>query len=252
MLSVNSPLATRTTSSFPISIGTALSLETLFDGSEAVYDKDRVIPSRINITAYSSFYINLVTLIRNIIGSVSSKDSQGLLISDIAATLEHEVSIIKDLVKANSSGLTKCVFYMSRYKGLERKHPHAILRIDNTEKQRQTSAIIEKTLNEFIKTQVKGSVEIYDLEIEPKGTPKAIILTNYAYDLLSYKRFETLDLIESHTGVLKKRNLWNTKLYNGKTLPAMPFCAMTMQVFGDSQTFVPMPSKGQALQLKID
>ncbi len=62
-----SVLAERTVSAFPLSIGTSLAFESLFDGRQAPYDNERELPSRINIDDYKIFLINVGTLIRNII-----------------------------------------------------------------------------------------------------------------------------------------------------------------------------------------
>jgi hypothetical protein len=244
-------LASRTTSSFPVSIGTALALESIATGTQKPYDPDRIIPNKINIKEYDYFYINLMSLFRNILGSVSSKDVPALMPGDIVQILDQEVSIIKDIISMESNGKTKCLFYVSKYENLNKKHPYAFIRKDNTDKQKQYSTVMQIVINEFIKTQNKDSVEIFDLELESKTKVNALILTHFAYDLLSNKKFSKLDLIESHTGVLKDKSQFYTKLTGGKELIRIPFNDMSMQVFGDSQTFTPMPSKTRQLILDL-
>ena len=65
-------------------------------------------------------------------------------------------------------------------------------------------------------------------------------MTHQAHDLLSYSKFKRLDLLESHTGKLKKKNLWYTKYNNGSELGMMPFDRVLIQIFGDSDLFHPM------------
>ena len=80
------------------------------------------------------------------------------------------------------------------------------------------------------------------------------MLTHVAYDLLSYNKFNTLHLLESHTGKCKDISLWWTKLSNSKDLMRIPFNILTLQIFGDSQIFLPFPieTRKQILQLAED
>ena len=73
-------------------------------------------------------------------------------------------------------------------------------------------------------------------------------MTHYAYDLLSNKDFKTLDLLESHTGVLKSKALWYTKFSDHKDSVRIPFNELFLQVFGDSTIFHPHDRK---LRLEI-
>lgn len=244
-------LASRTTSSFPLSIGTSLAFESISKGNKPAYDPDRVIPNKINLSDYNYFYINLMSLFRNILGAVSSKDVPALMPGDIVYTLSQEVDIIKDIVNNESNNKTKCLFYVSKYSNLNKQHPYAYIRKDNTEKQKQYSSIMQMVINEYIKTQTKGSIEIFDLELKTNSKSNSLILTNFAYDLLSYKSFSKLDLIESHTGILKDKTQFYTKLIGGKDLIRIPFNTMSLQVFGDSQTFNPMPSKTRQVVLEL-
>ncbi len=244
-------LSARTTSAFSLSIGTSLSLESIAKGNKEPYDKDRPIPNQVNILDYSLFYINLFTLYRNILGAVPTKDHIELTPKSISDTLEQEVSIIEDVIRNESNNKTSCVFYVSKYSNLKRKHPHAIIRKDVTDRQVQNTQIMQTTLNEFIKTRSKDQIQIFDLELETTSKSNCLILTHFAYDLLSSNKFSKLDLIESHTGVLKDKSKFYTKLINGKELVRIPFNYMSMQVFGDSQTFHPMPSKSRSLVLDL-
>lgn len=240
-----SALSNRTMSAFPCSIATSLALETLFDGIQAPYDPERIIPDRVNVGAYNVFAINLMTLFRNIIGALPSGGEGAVMAGDLSDTLQFEVDFIRKLVKDATMGKTKMLFYASNYKNLARIHPHGKLRIAHTDKQKQYNRLMEATLEDYFKHQPKGGdSRLFDLHLKPKEEEKSkcLILTHYTYDLLSHIEFDELDLIESHTGVLKKRAMWHTKLLNGKDL-MMPLNACTLQVFGDSHTFSPQPMK---------
>ncbi len=239
-----SALSSRAMSAFPISIGTSLALESIFAPMQAPYDPERPIPQKVNISSYDSLWVNLMTLYRNIIGALEKGGDERVMAGDLSDTMEFEVDLIKRLVQEATFGKTRVVFYASSYKDLARHHPHAKLREATTDKQKQYQHLMELTLNTFVKGQVKSdSIELFDRKLKPKRRDKTLIMTNYAYDLLSHPEFESLDLIESHTGVLKGRGLWYTKFSNSKELMRIPFNVAFLQVFGDSQTFAAMPIK---------
>ncbi len=98
----------------------------------------------------------------------------------------------------------------------------------------------------LIKEQKDFKIRSFALMLTGKDgqiNPKSLILTHYAFVLLSAKAFAELVLVESHTGTLKDRTLWYTKYMNGKTLPILPFREDFLQIFGDSETFRPADAK---------
>lgn len=240
-----SVLSERTISAFPVSIGTSLALESIDTGPLNPYDPERVIPNTVDTRNYTEFWVNLFTLFRNIYQSVPSASQESLEPLEIAEVMLQEIDIIKEFISGHTANSLACVFYASDYSGLKQKHPHASLRIDKTAKQILYTETLKKAIGHVFKQFDKKdeTIKHFSLSIEPKPTAKALVLTHYAYDLLSYKNFRTLDLLESHTGILKPRALWYTKLSNGRDLIRIPFNSMSMQVFGDSQTFYAMNSK---------
>ena len=66
-------LQNRTTTSFGVSIGTGLLLESMFDPIVDRYDPDRPIPPRVEMKKYPYWLINVYTLIRNILTSLTEK-----------------------------------------------------------------------------------------------------------------------------------------------------------------------------------
>ncbi len=237
---ITSALSERTMSAFMLSIGTSLSMESLFTGTQPPYDPDRPIPNVIDIRNYDELWINVFTLFRNIVSSIPSSKLATLLPDEIAYVLSEEVDLIKDIVNMHTSGAVKVVFYSSSYQDLKSKYKHAILRSDNTEKQKRMTDLLRETVGIYYKTHpLNDNFKHYKLHIdEPNSnTKKILLLSNYAFDLLSYKKFSKMDLLESHTGILKERPKWNTKYSDGKNLVRLPFNACFLQVFGDSQTF---------------
>lgn len=245
-------LANRTMSAFPVSIGTSLALESIFQPMQEAFDPARPIPQKVSIGDYQVFWVNLMTLYRNIIGALDKDGANAVMAQDLSDTLAFEADLIRRLVEQESLGTCEVVFYASNYANLGKAHPHAILRTHGTEKQRKYNHLMELTLGDFFKQQVKSErYQLFDRLIEPKARRKGLIMTHFAYDLLAYPRFEDLDLIESHTGVKKSRALWYTKLSNPKELARLPLNSMTMQVFGDAQTFAAHPLKVRLQVLEL-
>lgn len=232
-------LASRTMSSFALSIGTALAMESIAKGPYDPYDKERVIPEKIKLSDYDEFWVNLHSLFRGIVSAVSSADFKNLKAQDVSDAMAAEVQVLRDIVQSESHGKVRLVLYMSKYSGLDKKHPNAKLRLlaHGTDKQKAYHKLATETLNAFNAKQVKGSVDIYDRALTPKEKKKVLIFTHYAYDLLSHGKFKELHLLESHTGLLKKKAQWYTKLSGGKDLMRIPFRVAFMQIFGDSQSF---------------
>lgn len=237
-------ISARAIGAYPVSIATSLCLESIAVGPLPAYDPDRVVPAMIDISQYDVVYVNAATLFRNILGALPSGGDKSVVAGDIYMALAFEIELINKLIVEISFGKTKVVFYTSQYAGLDKKHPHAKFRVDTTEKQMVYTAILQNTISYYIKQQAKeNTIEIVDVLVKPASKVKGLIITHYAYDLLAAKHFNSLDLLETHTGVLKTKSMWYTKLTGGKDLMRIPFGSMALQVFGDSQTFYGQPAK---------
>lgn len=247
------PLSARTMGAFPVSIATSLALESIFVGTQPAYDPNRPIPQAVDISKYTAFYVNLNTLFRNIVGSVSGADAAAMLLpSDICEILQAETELISSLVFEYTAGKTKCVFYANAHSSLLQAHPYATLRVIKTEKKIVYASLMKQCVDKFISTNKEASnIKRFDRLIQPDLMTSALILTHYAYDLLSHRSFLKLDLIESHTGVLKTISQWHTKFVNGKSLIRIPFNECFIQIFGDSETFAEFPQKSKELVLEL-
>lgn len=239
----------RAMSSYPVSIGTSLALESFEIGPNEPYDKERLIPNKVNLSDYNYFYINVQTLYRNMVGAVNSLQSDKLMIDDKYFILHQEIERIKDIVNYISKGNIKPTFYFSRYKDMDKIYPNAIIRKPTTEKQiiYNTDMVItvEHVLKDF------KEIEVFNREFKPNTRSKVLIMTHYPFDLLEYNKFDKFDLLESHTGVLKTPSMFYTKLLNGKDLNRIQFNNLSIQVFGDKETFSPMSIKIKKIILDL-
>lgn len=245
-------LANRTFGAFTLSIGTSLALESIAKGTQAPYDPERIIPNQVDISEYEEVWINILTLYRNILGSMNKEGVSAVMPDDISEVLEFETNLISKVIADVSFGKTKVIYYACDYSGLDKKYPHSRIKEDTTDKQKMYTSIMVNTLNSFYQRKGKNDNLLhFDLHIQPKKRTKALIITHYAFDLLSHKEFKELDLLETHTGLVKKKASFYTKLTDGKNLVRIPFSEFSIQVFGDSQTFHGLVRKVKEEVLKV-
>ena len=243
---MTSPVYERDVSAFPFSVGSSLAFESLFEGKNESIDPDRQIPQKVNINDYNELWINCATLFRNMYTAIPRDRLYEVVSRDCVDVLATEMSQILELVNEQSQGKTRVIYYICSYKGLEKEFKGALRRIPNTDKQKFYQNLLDETLNKLLR-RVRETRELdikeFDVIIFPDERIKALVMTHYAVDLLSAKRFRSLDLLESHTGVLKKFNTWYTKYFNGKELMMIPFNEHLIKFFGDNDLIVPFHFK---------
>ena len=232
----------RAVSAFPLSIGTSLAFESVFNGRQEAYDPNRIIPNYIDINNYESCWINITTLFRNLSSAVEKEVFLGATAERLAATLEEEMAVINDLFATEGNNVCKVNYYYSTYeKLLSEKVPGLAFREPSTEGQKYYASRLKETIK-ILERHSEVLVRFKD-SLEPHLREKAFVLTHEPYDLVRWKAFDRLDLLESNTGVLKPRSLWNTKYYpmSGQSFAHLPFLRKLLLVFGDKVMIKPMP-----------
>lgn len=230
----------RTTSGFPVSISTGLALESIFKPRQAVYDPDREPPVQINISKYQEFWVNISTLFRNIVSASSREIVLNHSLEEVVSVVEQEIEVINSLFSHEGNNLCKPIYYIVDYKRVTDGLHHSIkLRQDGTDAQRAVSSLLTRVENTLLKHT--DEVRTFKPDIKPDKPLDSLILTHMPYDLLSYKKFHKLDLLESNTGKLKHRHEWNSKYYPvGKAeMKHLPFIKMLLMVFGDKHLIHP-------------
>lgn len=227
----------RAMGALPLSIATSLAIE-----SACGIHPEIKVP-KAPILGYQELWINLRTLFRNLLGSLDKEAYKRAMPNVLALALEEEMDQIRSIIKEYSNDRCEVVFYVSNYKDIERRYPHAVVRRDNTENQKSYTILLTATFQILLKRHEKSPesmINVFDLKLHnAKGKKKAMIITHYAFDLLSHKAFEQLSLLESHTGKIKEQSQWYTKYYEGNKLSRFPFREDFVQIFGDSETFRP-------------
>jgi len=241
-----SVLANRTMSAFPLSIGTSLAFESLYEGRQTPYDASRAIPNKININNYDVFLINVDTLVRNILGAMPTAEAELLSPKALVMALEEELNTIIDINANEGQGHLQLFFYSRNYTIIENNYNKKYVRIiiPHTHKQKVHAGQIHDTIKLLVKDKQYEYVHAgLGLNLYHKSLSSALILTHVPYDLLSSDLFRKLDLLESHTGILKtKKDFWS-KYYDSKKLELnnIPFQKRLLGIFGDHVLIRPMP-----------
>lgn len=219
-------LEDRTISSFPLSIGTGLALESIFDNTIERYDKDREIPNKVKIDNYKYHFFNLYTLSRNILSATNIKDKLSLLDNKhFIRILLEELDVIDSLYEN-----TKCspVYYIPDYNKV-------YIRFNKGKDDKFTKPYIElvSILAKLKSSKIKKDNVIYIDYKLPKTKEKSLITTSIASDLLS--DISDLELLESHTGKLKGKWEWNSKLHGigSNDISSLPFIEEILFLLGD-------------------
>jgi hypothetical protein len=229
----------RTLSSFGVSVGTGLMLESLFTPRTPRIDDKRTIPNDYDLTGYTKHYINAYTLIRNIMSSVRGFSDEDILTSKyLAGVLIDEMEIISRLY---DDVLLDPVFYLPVYKDIM-----LAMNIGKPNKKPTKSRAI---LDAMYKIRDKISIGLtpdpniikikYKLK---KENTKALITTHIAVDLCNYVSFNKLVLLESNTGKFKEQSEWWSKFKKDSVedLSVVPFSETTMYLFGDGWVVMPI------------
>ena len=236
-------LVERMTSAFPLSIGTSLAMESIFEPMMKPYDPDRKIPNKVNPADYDTCYVNLQTLYRNLVGSMDKDLFNRATINDLIATLIEEIGVIQGLFDSEGNGC-QVKFYVAEHSDLKRnvslgRYVGVKLREATTDNQKYFEAQ-EKNCLKYLNTFTDSILQFKDA-LEPVGAERALVITHHPYDLINFAKFRQLDLLESNTGVLKTRYQWASKYHplGDKDLSQLPFNKKLLLVFGDKAEIKP-------------
>lgn len=248
-------IAERAVSALPLSIGTSLALESLLKPRQAPYDSSRVVPKQIEASQYNAIWINLMTLVRNLIGSLPKTYQESVIPDEIIPALLFEVETIETIIKEDLGNQFKPIFYFNDYKRLIQAmmlHKTVRFRLPNTPKQIHYHDILVKVIQGVMKER-SGIYLTSDIVKPEQSTNKALIITHVPYDLTAYDKFNTLHLLESHTGKLKTRKDWSSKYYpvGELDISMIPFTRKLLLIFGDHVLIQPMDIKFRKLIQEI-
>lgn len=220
----------------PISIATALAIESLIgQNPDAPVEDD-------HLDEFDSLYINVRTLVRNMLGAIQTEDKNiDLSPMLVMEYVINEMITIQAIMSEEASDVP-VVFYAPSYEGVyKNRFKHGIVKEYKTKAQ---SYLLERELHvqrNIVKETKDMDTEftIVEMDIEiPVDRVNVALLSHYPIDLLSRYQFNNLNLIESHTGAFKGPGEWYTKLTGYKDRSPIPFDKAMLQVFGDGTTFL--------------
>lgn len=224
----------RTTGYFPLSIATSLALE----GALGIHPDQPVGPKL--LSDFSGHWANVKTLFRNYYEAIGKDNVPNVDIKELIDGFRHELDSYLDISREQGKNNFNTVLYCPDYIGLDKRFPHAILRVDSTPNQVLFAKSMTMVLGQIIRNE-KELIKLYPLKITDSSSRNTLMLTHYPFDLTT-TAFDSLSLLESHTGAIKDKSRWHTKLYNGKDLPMIPFRECFLSIFGDNQLFRPIGS----------
>lgn len=211
----------RVYSSVPVSVGTGLALESLVQQP---------------LAKYQSLLFNARTLVRNAAAAFELEGEVLPTHEELLSALKEDVfQIVEALIPLTETRQFDIIFYYPAYDRLPFIFPEAKVKLDSspnlTPYQSATSTLFKSVIADFMAAHpnvfVKTKVGL------PRFNGKALVLSHHMVDFITTKAYSRLNLIESHTGAVKKFTQLNTKMTGGSKLAEMPFNQLTLQVFGD-------------------
>lgn len=234
-------LADRVKSGFPVSIGTGMALETLFTPIMEVYDDTREVKNLADLSTYNLYVFNVATILRNIISTLKFDELLTVPKKDIYETLLEEVEFLTHFFESNNVPIK---FYLNTYTYVKQTYEaQGTLRKSTTDKQIFTDDIHKYCLDMIRK---QDEVTVFHKDLHYGREVSALLFTHVPFDLIGYNNFRRLDLLESHTGLIKSRKEWNTKYFKlpgDRDMSFLPFFEYLLVKFGDHVMFSPAPLK---------
>jgi hypothetical protein len=224
---MNEGVVNREKGASPMSIATSLAMESLCGFGEFENDKPF-------LNKTDALWINVRTLFRNVFSSLDSYVKKTVSLDDLVYAVLEDISVLNTVLEYQSKNRLKPTFYLCEYKGLSREFPNAVIKQPKTELQIYERSMEDSFVKAFKKTEFFNDedVKIFDVQIKGSGG-NVVLLTHLPIDLLWRTNFRKVHLLESHTGAIKVKPTWYTKLTGGKNNFRIPFNRMTLQVFGD-------------------
>lgn len=227
---------------FGASVGTSLAFERITNTGEFEQKFDKTL-----IQDMESIWVNLRTLIRNAHNAIDTQDQQYVTGQQLAEAVAEDWEAIVSAVQETNPNCD-IELYLCTYEGINGEFPEANFRNSSTTKQLSYETVERDVISYFLDNY---SEELMKFKWQLSGSKGCVLLTHLPLDLVSYPKFPSLKLLESHTGAVKERRHWHTKMKIKKDGPVIPFCRAMLVVFGDSAMFSPQPIKARKLLLEI-
>lgn len=231
-----------TVGQFDLSIATSLAIEGLL----GIHPENSVKPPPVE--SIDELWVNVTTLIRNAYNALG--DGKNSITSDELSFIVHAEMIYLSEILKDKYPFLVTRFYITNESMVKKRFLKINYRVPTTHKQKTYRSVYERTLRAVIRMSL--DMGIFDINGGIQSTTKRVLLlTHHITDLLLTDVVPNLQLLESHTGVVKGKTNWSTKL-NGKLTENIPFSLFTVNVFGDNGGMLnPLPLKYRQLILDM-
>ena len=235
-----------------ISIGTSFALQGLYN-----QHPDKKVVNTIPALQGDTLYINVRTLLRNMLNAMDSDKIFNVSVEDYVKAIKSELTEIKTFLDSQEEAKLTVFFYLPTYDSLAKEFgSSAELREPSTDLQKQKIQL-EKDVFGKIEAELKTLpvenkyINIIDMEIKTDKRERAFLLTHLPVDLLYTKGFANVMLLESHTGEIKRENKWYTKFHSDAS-ERIPFNKAMLIFFGDSGgMFKPQHHKARSALMAV-
>lgn len=215
---------------YPLSIGTSLAIEGLLGNHPET--TNTILPS-----AFDQLYVNLPTLIRNYFSAYSTEDQAEVDLNAAGDHLLDELYHLQEILSAMERPLELVIYHQSPSE-LRWQFPEASMKEPTTERQRFQHHMQTYVYDLMIKVFERRDLPIRHMQATPTPEPKrTLMLTHHPHHLLWVFRFTSLLLLESHTGRIKDRHEWGSKLHTVKQEDQFPLTRTLIQLLGDGVLF---------------
>ncbi len=214
-----------------MSIGTGMALETIFDVTDRC-DPEREV-DKIDIEDYDYHIYSIHTLVRNVINSLP-RPNKGIEEKDLLNMLIDDINL---LVGYYSDVSTEVLIVENDYEKISKPfNKGKDIKLNKTQVE-----FIE--LNQWVKDNSLIKSKLLDVNvIKGESVPRdkeLLVTTSFLLDVDIYGSF---DLLESHTGSVKKKHELSKKYHSiGKSdLSILPYTKTLHQILGDKTYVIPL------------
>ena len=242
---MNKALGTRMLGQLPLSIATSIAFESLLNmdpAADAPAWVRRPSGPKQPIRQHQELWINLRTLLRNVDGAINPEVENIASPLDYYRALVSEIAAIETIVgEIPAEERPRTVYFTKSYENLTRIWPQALFR-DVTAPKLKVYAVLENNVMSYFAEDIKkgiypqDKVIIADSFLSPGH--RAALISHFPVDLVLTKGNKFEALVESHTGAIKLKQDWHTKLRDGNKYPRVPFDKAMVQIFGDKENML--------------
>lgn len=181
----------------------------------------------------TDFLINIRTLIRNAINCFNDKENLRTVLVHIRDRIDADITAIK----LRLGFTTNVIVYASNYEALAKDTILIPNVIPKTKKQLLQHDLEEQSFK-LCKELINHTFNKVLTNTGLSNDRTVFVMTHYPVDLLGANTFRDLALVESHTGLIKTRLEFNTKLNIKKEYREyIPFTELTLKLFGDKTLY---------------